>query len=139
MNEKANDFIMLHQMYHCLNSCCRPIVRSSAVIMPVNSPIANAPAIPAAMLNITKIGVMDTRAAILGRMRKLAEFTPMISRASICWVTRMVPISDVMFEPTLPARIRHMIDEENSSSSTSLVAYPTTNLGIHGTSTFSFI
>ena len=40
----------------------------------------------------------------------------MMSRASICWVTRIVPISEAMFEPTLPASMRHMIDDENSSS-----------------------
>ena len=70
-------------------------------------------------------------------MRKLAEFTPIISSASICCVTRMVPISDVMFEPTLPARIRHMIDDENSRIRISRVEYPTTILGIHGLSMFS--
>ena len=52
----------------------------------------------------------------LGRMRNEAELTPMISSASICCVTRMVPISDAMLLPTLPLRIRHMILLENSRS-----------------------
>lgn len=41
---------------------------------------------------------------------------PMMSKASICCVTRMVPSSDAMFEPTFPARMRHMMEEENSRS-----------------------
>ena len=125
-------------MYHCWNSYCNPTIRSSGVIIPVNLPIAKAPAVPAAMLKITSIGIMDIRAVILGSMRKLAEFTPMISSASICCVTRMVPISDVMLEPTFPARIRHMIDDENSRIRISRVEYPTTILGIQGLSMFSF-
>ena len=126
-------------MYDWSNSYCSPTVRSSGVMNPENSAMAYAPAMPAAMLNITSIGIIVTSPAILGSMRKFAEFTPIISKASICWVTRMVPISDVMFEPTLPASIRHIIDEENSRRSTSLVAYPVMNFGIHGLSTFVFI
>ena len=53
---------------------------------------------------------------ILGRMRKAAELTPMISSASICCVTRMVPISEAMLLPTLPDRMRHMMLLENSST-----------------------
>ena len=64
---------------------------------------------------------MVMRPMILGRMRNDAELTPIISRASICWVTRMVPISEAMFEPTLPARMRHMMEEENSSTMISRV------------------
>ena len=44
-----------------------------------------------------------------------------MSRASICWVTRIVPISEAMLEPTLPARIRHMMLDENSSNMISRV------------------
>jgi hypothetical protein len=51
----------------------------------------------------------------------------------------MVPSSEAMFEPTLPARIRHMILLENSNSSISLVVYPDTHRGIHGLWMFSFI
>lgn len=76
---------------------------------------------------------------ILGRIRYDAEFIPIISSASICWVTRIVPNSDAMLEPTLPARIRHIMAEENSSNRISRVVYPTTNRGIHGLSMFSFI
>ena len=49
----------------------------------------------------------------------------MISSASICSVTRIVPISEAIFEPTLPARIRQRIELENSSSTISRVANPT--------------
>ena len=47
--------------------------------------------------------------------------TPMISSASICCVTRIVPSSEAMFDPTFPARMRHMMLEENSSSMISRV------------------
>ena len=47
-------------------------------------------------------------------MRKLAEFTPIISIASICSVTRIVPSSEAILEPTFPERMRHITVEENS-------------------------
>ena len=124
-------------MYHCWNSYCSPTIRSSGVMMPVNLPMAKAPAVPAAILNITSMGIIVISAEILGSIRKQAEFTPIISNASICCVTRMVPISDVMLEPTFPANIRHIIEDENSRISISRVEYPTTILGIHGLSIFS--
>ena len=46
----------------------------------------------------------------------------MISRASICCVTRIVPSSEAILDPTLPARIKHMMEEENSRSMISRVA-----------------
>ena len=39
----------------------------------------------------------------------------MISMASICSVTRMVPISEAMLLPTFPARMRAMMELENSN------------------------
>ena len=51
---------------------------------------------------------------IFGRIKKLAELTPMISIASICSVTRIVPSSEATLEPTLPERMRHITVEENS-------------------------
>ena len=76
---------------------------------------------------------MKTKNAItFGRTRKLAELTPIISKASICSVTRIVPISEAIFDPTLPANIRHKIDEENSRSTISRVAKPTEYDGTNG-------
>ncbi len=46
----------------------------------------------------------------------------MISRASICSVMRIVPISEAMLDPTLPARIRATTVEENSRIIVSRVA-----------------
>lgn len=69
----------------------------------------------------------------------MAELTPIISSASICCVTRMVPISEAIFEPTLPARIRHMMAEENSKSIISRVVYPVRKRGIQGLRMFSSI
>ena len=73
------------------------------------------------MLKMTRNGIIVISPRIFGRMRNEAEFTPIISSASICCVTLMVPISEAMFEPTLPAKIRHMILEENSSTMISRV------------------
>ena len=47
---------------------------------------------------------------------------PMISSASICSVMRMVPISEAMLDPTLPARINATTVEENSRIMVSRVA-----------------
>lgn len=66
------------------------------------------------ILNITKTGIKIISPTIFGRIRKLAELTPMISMASICSVTRMVPISEAMLLPTFPARISAMMELENS-------------------------
>ena len=73
------------------------------------------PMIPVNILKITNTGIKIIKPSIFGRIRKLAELTPMISMASICSVTRMVPISEAILLPTLPARISAMIEEENSS------------------------
>ena len=49
-------------------------------------------------------------------MRNDAEFMPIISNASICWVVRIVPSSEAMLEPTFPESIKHMMEDENSKS-----------------------
>ena len=51
-----------------------------------------------------------------------AELTPMISSASICSVMRIVPISEAMFDPTLPASMSATTVEENSRIIVSRVA-----------------
>ena len=55
-----------------------------------------------------------------------------MSIASICSVTLIVPISEAMLEPTLPARINARIDDENSSKRISREAYPTVYAGMNG-------
>ncbi|MPN06749.1 hypothetical protein SDC9_154005 [bioreactor metagenome] len=67
----------------------------------------------------------------------MAELTPIISNASICSVIRIVPISEAMLEPTLPARIRHMMVDENSSRMISRETAPTVNRGNIGESMFN--
>src|SRR5690349_15159549 len=79
-----------------------------------------------------RIGLMKMEAMMLGRMRYPAELMPIIASASICSVTRMVPISEAMLEPTFPARIRLTMDGENSRMIESLVANPTAYKGIQG-------
>ena len=51
----------------------------------------------------------------------------------------MVPISEAMLLPTLPARISDMMEEENSSRIISRVVYPIVNLGMSGELIFSEI
>ena len=58
--------------------------------------------------------INDFAAIILGRTKKFSELTPIISKASICSVTRIVPISEAILDPTFPARIREIIVGENS-------------------------
>ena len=64
---------------------------------------------------MTNKGLKNTQAIILGRIKKFAELIPITSNASICSVTRIVPISEAMLLPTFPARIKHMMEEENSN------------------------
>ena len=93
--------------------------------MPVVIQDSHPPRIPRNMLSTIKTGLKSMAAMALGKIRKLAEFTPMIWRASICSVTRMVPISDATLEPTFPARMRLMTVGENSSMIDCRVVKPT--------------
>ena len=74
---------------------------------------------------IIKNGKKKIAAIILGKIRKEAELIPMISRASICSVTRILPISDAILEPTFPAKINEIIVGENSKIKESRLASPT--------------
>ena len=51
----------------------------------------------------------------------------------------MVPISEAIFDPTLPANIRHMIVEENSSNKVSLVTRPVVYVGNKGFDEFNLV
>ena len=93
--------------------------------MSVKMATQNPPIMDVPMLMMHSTGMNSRKAATLGSTRKLAEFTPIMSRASICSVTLIVPISDAMFDPTLPDRIRQRIDDENSSNTMSRVVSPT--------------
>jgi hypothetical protein len=75
-------------------------------------------------------GLKITQAKILGNIRKFGEFTPIMSNASICSETLMVPILEAIYDPTLPARIKLIIVGENSNTKTAFVAYPTNEGGI---------
>ena len=69
-----------------------------------------------------RIGLKINWATILGRIKKLALFTPITSSASICSLTRIVPKLEATFEPTLPARIKLTTVGLNSSVIDSRVA-----------------
>ncbi len=139
MKANAIDLIIPHHTNHSLNEYCNPYVKSSGLMIWAIYAVAYAPVIPAKILNTTNAGIMVTNAVIFGIIRKRAGFTPIISRASICWVTRIVPSSDAMFEPALPASIRHIIEDENSSNIISRVVNPVTKRGIHGDCMFNLI
>ena len=72
----------------------------------------------------TKKGNMKMPAKIFGRIKNEAELTPMISKASICSLIRIEPISLAILEPTFPAKIRLTIVGENSNRTDSLVVKP---------------
>ena len=78
-------------------------------------------------------------AVTFGRTRKPALFTPIMSIASICSVMRMLPISEDMFEPILPARINATMVEQNSRMRLSLTMYPMYILSIIGFSRFDAV
>jgi hypothetical protein len=50
------------------------------------------------MLIITKNGKKNIAAIILGNIKNDAELTPIISKASICSLTLILPISDAMLD-----------------------------------------
>ena len=104
------DLIILDVMMPEMNGweVCRTIRKESTV--------------PIIMLNSANSGKESTVAIIFGIMRYEAEFTPIISSASICSVMRIVPISEAIFEPTLPAKIIAITVDENSKNIVSRVA-----------------
>ena len=63
----------------------------------------------------------------------------MISKASICSVTRIVPISDATFDPTFPAKIKEIIVGENSRMVLDCVMYPTVYFGKSGLDIFDAV
>ena len=66
----------------------------------------------------------------LGKQDNLSELIPITSKASICSVTRIVPILEVINEPTLPAIIMEVNVGANSKITDCLVAKPTKYFGI---------
>ncbi len=107
--------------------------------MVVNCAINAPPNRPMNIDSTQSTGMKSTKPTTFGSTMKLAELMPMISMASICSVTRIVPISEVMLEPTLPARISDIIVQENSSMTISRVASPVAYAGIIGDSMLIFI
>ena len=91
-------------------------------MIPVAAAMSQPPMTPIRIERIVRKGKKIIDATIFGRMRYEAELTPMISRASICSVMRIVPISEAMLEPTLPARISATTADENSRIIVSRVA-----------------
>ena len=70
-------------------------------------------------------------AIIFGAIKLPAEFIPIISSASICSVTRIVPISEAILEPTLPAKIKLITRGANSRIMESRTATPIAYTGIN--------
>lgn len=69
---------------------------------------------------------------ILGSTRKHSELTPIISMASICSVILILPSSDAILDPILPASMSATMVEQNSRMRLSLTMYPTYILSING-------
>ena len=63
----------------------------------------------------------------------------MISKASICSLTLMLPISEAILEPTLPASIKDIIVGENSRINESLLANPIKYVGNKGFCKFNAV
>ena len=63
----------------------------------------------------------------------------MTSKASICSVTRIVPMLDVIKDPTFPAIMMDIKVGANSSIIDCLVAKPTKYFGIKGPSRFKAV
>ena len=80
------------------------------------------------------IGKKSIDAIIFGKTKYDADFIPIISKASICSDILMLPISDAIFDPTLPAKISAIIVGENSNMSASRVTKPIRYFGINGSS-----
>ena len=101
-----------------------PVIYDGGGIIWVASTTIHPPSSPRARLRSIRRGLRTVAASTFGSTRKPAEFTPIISMASICSVMRMLPISEAMFEPIFPARIRAIMVEQNSRMRLSLTMYP---------------
>ena len=111
-----------------------PSMKSCPVTAPVVILAMYPPSTPKNIDRITKNGLIITDAIIFGAIKKAAELTHMISSASTCSVTFMVPISDAIFDPTFPANIKLIIVGEKAKIIESLVATPSAYDGTQGLS-----
>ena len=84
-------------------------------IISVSQVTSPPPIRPRAKLIRQSSGLTNVAAMIFGLATKEALLMPIISMASSCWVILMLPISEAMLEPILPARINATIVELNSS------------------------
>ena len=109
-----------------------PCKYSSEVSMPEASPANTPPKLLRKIEIITSIGIIIRPATILGNARYPLELIPITSNASICSLTRIVPISEAMCDPTLPAKTRQVIVGASSSILESLTIEPITGLAISG-------
>ena len=133
ISRKDINNLYTHHVLHSLGIAKAVTFRPGTKIMDIGTG-GGFPGIPLAVMFphaeftlCDSIGKKITVATIFGKMRYDAEFTPISSRASICSVIRIVPISEAILEPTLPARISATTVDENSSTITSRVEYPIIN------------
>ena len=82
---------------------------------------------------------MKRLARTLGRIKYAAEFTPIISKASICSEMRIVPISEAILEPTFPASISEISVGLNSKIMLWRAAKPIVYAGIQALSMFEAV
>ena len=119
-------------MWNGLKNARKPNTYVSVVVKLVIIKAIHPPNILKVMEKMMSTGKNKIAAMIFGNTKWFKEFTPIISKASICSVTRMVPISEATFEPTFPARIKEIIVGENSKIVLDCVIYPTVYLGKSG-------
>ena len=81
---------------------------------------------PTAIATIVSSGTIVTPAMKRGTMRYATGSYASVSSASICSVTRIVPISAVIFAPTRPASTSAVSSGPSSSTMLCRVIHPTT-------------
>ena len=108
-------------------------------MIPVATTTTHPPTSPSPRLISIRSGLSTVALTSFGSTRKPAEFTPIMSMASICSVMRMLPSSEDMFEPIFPARMSATIVEQNSRMRLSRTMYPTYILSMNGFSRFDAV
>src|SRR4029079_16357512 len=100
--------------------------------MPVMVPANLPPQIPSTPAIITSMGITTSAATIFGSTRYVFELMPIISNASICSLTLILPNSREILLPTTPAKTIQTNVGANSRITVSLTTCAITDKGISG-------
>ena len=102
INANVYAFMRANQTLKGTKFCLRPLSKSNDERMPEPRPAILPPQTPNAADKTTSIGITSNAATILGIMRYAFVLMPMISSASICSLTRILPSSLAILLPTTP-------------------------------------